>query len=331
MKEILILSRNELEQLLSLEDIIPAVEKVFSLHAQGKAKLADSVQIDVEEPKGEFHIKSGQLVLEKPYVCLKMNGAFFDNPERYGLPSICGLILLYSGLHGRPLAVMESGYITILRTGAAGAVAAKYLARKDAKNAAVFGCGTQGKIQLKALHSIMPMKTVFAFDQDQQKKETYAGEMSDELGIKVIAVKEPQEAAEKADIIITCTPAKQAIIKDSWVKEGTFICGIGADSPGKQEMEPAIFKRAKVVVDSLNQCKIAGEIQHALKEGILKESDIYAELGEIISGLKPAREMDSEIIVFDSTGLAAQDAISAAIAYEKATSQNKGLRYKVFK
>lgn len=331
MKEILILSRHELERLLSLEDIIPAIEKVFSLHAGGKAKLADSIQIDVEEPKGEFHIKSGQLELDKPFVCLKMNGAFFSNPERYGLPSICGLILLYSGLHGRPLAVMESGYITILRTGAAGAVAAKYLARKDSKNAAVFGCGTQGKIQLKALSALMPLEKVFAYDQDKNKKEAYAQEMSKELAIEVLPSNDAEKAANEADIIITCTPARQAIIKDSWIKEGTFICGIGADSPGKQEMESAIFKRAKVVVDSIKQCKIAGEIQHPLKEGILKESDIYAELGEIISGLKPGREMDSEIIIFDSTGLAVQDAISAAIAYEKALRQNIGLSYQIFK
>lgn len=330
MKEILILSRKELEQLLSLEDITPAVEKSFSLYAEGKAKLAESVQIDVEEPKGEFHIKSGQLGLDKPYVCLKMNGAFFDNPVRYGLPSICGLILLYSGLNGRPLAVMESGYITLLRTGAAGAVAAKYLAKKNSKRAAVIGCGNQGRIQLKALSTLFPLDKVFAYDQEQEKKETYAREMSTELSIEVLPATNPQQTISEADIIITCTPARKAMLKDSWLKEGSFICAIGADSPGKQELEPAIFKRALVVVDSTKQCTEVGEIQHAIKEGIITESDIYAELGEITSGKKPGRQKDEDIIIFDSTGLATQDAIAAAIAYNKAKSINLGLSHQIF-
>ena len=330
MKEVLILSRKDLEQLLSLEDIIPAVEKAFSLYAKGKAKLAESIQIDVEEPKGEFHIKSGMLQLDSPYVCLKMNGAYFDNPTRYGLPSICGLILLYSGLNGRPLAIMESGYITLLRTGAAGAVAAKYLAKRNSKKVSVIGCGNQGRIQLKALSTMLSLEKVFAYDQDQQKKKAYAQEMSEELGIEVMPAGSLQEAVSQADIIVTCTPAQKAFLQNSWVKGGTFICAIGADSPGKQELESIIFRRARVVVDSLKQCLKAGEIQHALKKGILAESDIYAELGEITSGKKPGRQNEEELIIFDSTGLAAQDAIAAALAYDKAKERNLGLSHQIF-
>jgi ornithine cyclodeaminase/alanine dehydrogenase-like protein (mu-crystallin family) len=243
----------------------------------------------------------------------------------FGLPLIQGIIALCDGVNGYPLALMDSMEITIIRTGAATGVAAKYLARPDAKVATICGCGNQGRISLKALRHVRPLARAYAFDVDEEYARPFAEELSEETGIEVIAVSDLAKAVKESDICVTCTPAKRYFLDREYVSPGTFIAAVGADHPEKQEMDPALLVSNKVVVDLLEQCATIGELHHALERGLVTTADVHAELGEVIAGKKAGRTSDEEIIIFDSTGTALQDVAAAAIVYERAISTGTGV------
>ncbi|MGD8867693.1 MAG: ornithine cyclodeaminase family protein [Gemmatimonadales bacterium] len=318
----LLLNRQDIASLLSLSDYVEIVENAFRLHAEGKTLQPGLLHIDA--PTGEFHIKGGGLRLERTYCGVKVNAGFFQNRERFGMPNVQGTIVLCDGENGYPLALMDSIEITLSRTGATTAVAAKYLARPDSRIATICGCGVQGRIQLRAIKLVLPIEKVFAFDNDPAAAEAFASEMGDELDIEITAVAEPAAAVASGDVCITCTPAKQHFVERAHVHVGAFIAAVGADSPGKHEIEPGLMASATVVVDLLEQCARVGELHHALEAGLLTVDDVHADLGEIVSGRKPGRTSDDEIIIFDATGTALQDAAGAAAAYERALEAGIG-------
>lgn len=220
---------------------------------------------------------------------------------------------------------MDGTYVTAYRTGAAGAVAAKVLARKESEIIGVIGAGTQARMQILALKEILSLKEVKVWDINTTARDLYSKEMSEQLNITVESVDNVKDAVIDSDIIVTVTPSKKALVMKDWIKNGTHINAIGADAPGKQELDPKIIKMAdKVVVDSLEQCKIIGEIQHAIRNGLIKEKDIHAEIGQILIGEKKGRESKEEITLFDSTGLAAQDIAAANIVYKQAKEKGMG-------
>jgi ornithine cyclodeaminase/alanine dehydrogenase len=318
----LLLKRQDVAALLGIDDCLAAVERVFRLQGEGKTTAPGVLGLHARD--GGFHIKAGLLELDRPYFAAKTNANFPQNVKRFGLPLIQGIIILCDGENGYPLALMDSIEITIQRTGAATAVAAKYLARPDSKVATICGCGNQGRISLQALSRVLPVEKVFAYDSDEAQAQRFASELTLELPLEVEAVTELESAVGQSDICITCTPAKQFFLKRDFVKPGTFIAAVGADSPEKQELEPSLMRRNKVVVDMLEQCAQFGELHHALEAGTVKESDVHAELCEVVAGVKPGRASMEEIIIFDSTGMALQDVVTAAAVYEKAVSQGKG-------
>ena len=226
--------------------------------------------------------------------------------------------------NGYPLAVMDSIEITIQRTGAATAVAARYLARPDSKTLTICGCGNQGRVSFRALHNLFSFQEVFAFDLDSSQAETFAGELSGETTAKITLTSELEQAVRKSDVIVTCTPTKQFFLRDAWVRAGSFIAAVGADSEDKQELEPALLTRANLVVDILEQAASIGELHHAIDLGLMTSDDVYGELGEIVARRKSGRSSSDEIIIFDSTGMALQDVIVAAAVYEKAVSNGLG-------
>jgi ornithine cyclodeaminase/alanine dehydrogenase len=213
---------------------------------------------------------------------------------------------------------MDSIEITILRTGAATAVAAKYLARADASVATICGCGNQGRVQLRARAKARALERVYAFDLDHARAERFADELSAELRIEAQAVRELATAVWQSDICVTCTPSKRFFLKREDVSPGTFIAAVGADDELKQELDPHLFARGKIVVDLLEQCATIGDLHHALDQGLITRADVHAEIGEVIAGKKTGRVSQDEIIIFDSTGTALQDAAAAALVYEKA-------------
>jgi alanine dehydrogenase len=314
--ETLLLKRGDVAALLSLDECITAVEQAFKLYAEGQT-LPPGV-LSVHARDGGFHIKAAGLKLERTYFAAKVNGNFFQNTGRYGLPNIQGIIMLCDGENGQPLALMDSIEITILRTGAATAVAAKYLARVDASVATICGCGNQGRVQFRALAKARALERVYVFDVDHARAERFAGELSAELRIETQAVRELAPAVRQSGICVTCTPSKQFFLEREDVSPGTFIAAVGADDERKQELDPRLFAGPKIVVDLLDQCATIGDLHHALDQGLITRADVHAEIGEVIAGKKPGRLSQDEIIIFDSTGTALQDAAAAALVYEKA-------------
>jgi alanine dehydrogenase len=299
-----------------------AVEQAFMLYAQGKTTPPGI--LGIHTTGGGFHIKAGLLELGRTYFAAKTNANFPKNMQRFGLPLIQGTIVLCDGENGYPLALMDSMEITIIRTGAATGVAAKYLARPDAQVLTICGCGNQGRISLRALARVRPLTRAYAFDIDEKQAGQFAIELSQELGIEVSSVNDLAKAVAESDICVTCTPSKAPFLKREYVSKGTFIAAVGADSEEKQELEPELMQSNKVVVDLLAQCATIGELHHALEKGLVTRSDVYAELGEVIAGKKAGRTDSDEVIIFDSTGMALQDVAAAAMVYEKAIRSGSG-------
>jgi alanine dehydrogenase len=313
---VLFIDSADVRTLLSIEECIAAVERAFRLHGEGKAPKPGV--LGVHAAHGTFHIKAGVLDVGRPYFAAKTNANFPGNMERYGLPTIQGVIVLFDAERGTPLAILDSREITSLRTGAATAVAARYLARDDASVATICGCGVQGRTQLAAVAAVRSLNRAYAIDRDAQEARRFAREMSNELGIDVIAASDLGAASRESDICVTCTPSRKAILGAGDVSAGAFVAGVGADNADKQELAPALLKRAAVIVDILDQAAVAGDLHHAIAAGVMTRDDVRAELGEVVAGRKAGRVTNDEIIVFDSTGTALQDVAAAVAVYERA-------------
>jgi alanine dehydrogenase len=318
----LMLSRSEIAELLSLEECIAAVERVFQLYGEGKTQPPGILGVHAHD--GGFHIKAGVLELDRSFFAAKINANFPQNANRFGLPLIQGVILLADAQNGYPLAIMDSVEITIQRTGAATAVAAKYLARPDSKSILICGCGNQGRVSLQALAKFFSFEHVFAYDIDGDQARRFADELSRQLQIPVEQTSDVREAMKRSDVCVTCTPSTRFFLKQEYVQPGTFIAAVGADSETKQELEPELLARNKTVVDIVEQCASIGELHHAIACGLMTKEQVHAELGAVVAGTKPGRTSADEIIVFDSTGMALQDVIAAASVYTKAINKGVG-------
>lgn len=314
----ILLGREQIARLLTIEECTMAIENAFRVFGEGKA--APPGVLGMHATDGGFHIKAGILALGRTYFAAKVNGNFPANGERFGLPTIQGVIVLCDGANGSVLALMDSTEITALRTAAATAVAVKYLARRDSEVATICGCGNQGRAQLRALAQVISLKKVYACDMKEDRARNFAREFSTALGISVEAVRDLRVGTEQSDVCVTCTTSRQPLLTLEHIRPGTFVAAVGADNSDKQELHPALMAASKVVVDVLEQCATIGDLHHAIAAGLMKRSDVFAELGEVVAGRKPGRTSDEEIIVFDSTGMALQDVAAAALVYEKAVA-----------
>ena len=322
----LLLRRSDVARLVTLRECIEGVEKIFRW--QGEGKVAAPAILGLRSPHGSLHIKAGLLGNDRSYLVAKLNTNFSDNTRQFGLPTIQGVIVLYDGENGYPLAVIDSIDITVKRTAAASAVAAKYLASPDSSIATICGCGTQGHAHLWALHTIFPLKKIQAFDTDEGRAKEFATALADELNLEIEPVRDLEDAIRKTDICVTCTPSRQFFVRKENVSPGTFIAAVGADDEHKQEIDPALLASSKVVPDNLAQCSTIGELHHAIRQGLMRKEDAYAELSEIVADRKRGRTTVEEIIIFDSTGIATEDAIVAATVYEKARAAMIGDYFK---
>ena len=323
MVDILILSALDVKKLLTMRDIIEAVEEAFRAYGKGTSKLAPVINTIIEKYDGEHEIKSGYV--EDYCVGAKIVTYYKNNRLRYDLPNLWGVIVLNDLKDGRPLAIIDGTYITASRTGAAGAVAAKYLARKDSKIVGVIGAGTQGRYQISALNEILKIETVKVYDNVSRLAGSYVEEMSSQFNFKIEQAQTPEQAVRGSDVIITATPSTKPIILNDWIKEGVHINAIGADAPGKQELDEAIIPRAKVVVDNLTQCVERGEIQTAIRRGLLKKEEVYSELSDIVLARRQGRTNMKEITLFDATGMAVQDITTAYTVLQLAKKKKLGV------
>ena len=318
----LLFNRSDVQELLSLDECIAAVEKVF--RRQGEGKIPPSGILGVRTQSGGLHVKTACLSGAKNYIVAKLNTNFPQNYARFGLPTIQGVIVLYDADNGRLLAVLDSIEITLKRTAAATAVAAKYLARKNSAVATICGCGEQGCAQVRALSLIVRFRKVYAFDIDSNASLRFAAELSRELKIDMEPVSTLPGAIRNSDVVVTCTPATEFFVRKEDVAPGTFIAAVGADDSHKNEIDPVLLASAKVVADSLEQVCSIGDTHHAIVKGLTRKQDVHAELAEVVAGEKTRRTTEAEIIVFDSTGVAIEDAAAAAIVYEKALTVGVG-------
>jgi ornithine cyclodeaminase/alanine dehydrogenase-like protein (mu-crystallin family) len=301
-----ILSRGDIAGLMERNDWLAAVETGFRAAAEGKAHSPPPMHI--EASGGSFHAKGASLELHRLYVALKFNGNFPGNPAERSLPTIQGAILLCDGATGELLAILDSIEVTLRRTAAATALAARYLARPESETILVCGCGEQGAAQLAALQDLLPLRRCLAWDRDPARAEAFAGE----------AVADLAAAAAEADVIVACTTAREPFLSPSFVRPGTFVAAVGADSPVKNEVEPALMAKALVVADVLDQCAAMGDLRAALEIGAMRCEDVHAELSDLVAGTRAGRTDARQITLFDSTGTALQDVASAAFIYERA-------------
>ena len=312
----LLLRRHDVARLLTMQECIVAVEHAFRLY--GKKQAMTPGMLGLHGSHGAFHIKAGFLRLQRDYFAAKVNANYPQNVEQFGLPTIQGVVVLCDAENGRPLAMMDSAEITARRTAAASAVAAKYLARPKSAVLTVCGCGVQGRAQLCALAAVLPLQRVFAYDMRQERAAQLANELGSELGVVVQAVTDLRKALLESDVAVTCTTSKRALLMRDDVAPGIFLAAVGADHPEKWELAPDLMSSVKVVTDVTDQCAEIGDLHHAITAGAMRSTDVHAELGEIVAGVKPGRTSAEEIIVFDSTGMALQDVAAAAAVYEKA-------------
>lgn len=317
----LILDRKTIVSLMDMKKAIVAVETIFREYGLGHARMPPKVYLDLPEFHGDFRAmpaydgRTGRC-------SIKWVNAHPEN-AKYGLPAIMAVIVLNDPRTGFPLSIMDGTHITNIRTGAAGAVAARYLARKDSSVVALVGCGAQGRTQLAALRQTFKIKEVRVWGREAALMKRFLNEMR-RPAEKMSAHATVRECVQEADIIVTTTPSRGPIVERAWIPKGAHINAIGADAKGKQELDPAILKDARVVVDDFRQASHSGEINVAFAEGFLQSGDIHAELGEIVCGRKGGRVSDHELTVFDSTGLAIQDLAVAALIYRTALCRKAG-------
>jgi alanine dehydrogenase len=318
--KVLLISRRDVEGILSMKEVMNAVEAAFRYKALGRVQMPPKLYVTF--PKGDFRTMPCYIP-DLGFGGVKVVNVHPENPRKYNLPTVMATIILIEPETGRPLAIMDGTWITDMRTGAAGGVAAKYLARRDSKVIGMVGAGTQARTQLLALTEVFDIGEVRVYSRSLESCERFKKDVA-YLGLNISIKGKVEEAVRGCDILVTTTPVTQPIVEDEWVDEGMHINAIGADAPLKEELDPRILRRAKIVVDDIEQACHSGEINVPLSKGIISRADIYAELGEIIAGKKVGRVTDSEITIFDSTGLAIQDIATAAVVYKRAREQGLG-------
>lgn len=324
-RETLLLSRKEVEAVLTMKDTIDAMAKAFADHIQKKTQMIKRRYV---------RPKTGRIGFMSAYVesfksaGVKVVSTFHDNPSKYDLPSITATIILNDTDTGFPYSIMDGTFITMMRTGAVSALATKYLARKDSKIAGIIGAGVQGKGQLIGLMEVCNLKKAYCYSRTYLHRKEFAVEMSTKLGIDVIPVDSAEKAVRNSDILATATPSMTPVIMKNWVKPGTHINTVGGSSKGEQEIATEVFQTSKLVVDDFTNAAMLGQITQPVARGELKKEDIHAELGEIILSQKSGRTSDEEITVFVSSGMAIQDVATAHIVFQKAVRRGLGIKFR---
>ncbi|TIT13519.1 MAG: cyclodeaminase [Mesorhizobium sp.] len=325
MNRMTILTEAELRKIVTLDlDAVACVENAFRALATLPVAMPPILRLDIPEHRGEVDVKSAY-VPGIDGLAVKISSGFFDNPK-LGLPSGGGMMVLLSAKTGVVEALLlDNGYLTDIRTAAAGAVAARHLSREDSKVAAIFGAGLQAGLQLEALRLVRPIEEARIWARDAAKAEATAARLRDRLGIMVRAEPDAANAAAGADIIVTTTPSTEPLIKPGFVSDGQHITAMGSDAEHKNEIAPAILRMADLyVADSAKQTRRLGELHHAIEAAVFAADAEVTELGQIIAGGKHGRRSASDITIADLTGTGVQDTAIATLARDRARAAKAG-------
>lgn len=320
----LFLNESEIRGAITLPEAIQSMEEAFAAYSRKEAIVPPVMHLDVPKRAGEVHVKSAH-VLSAPDYVIKIAAGFYDN-KKDGLPIGSGMMLVFSAQTGFPEAIlMDNAYLTDLRTAAAGAVAAKYMALPEVEQVAVIGAGGQGRFQVQALACVRNFKRVLIYDHNTANIVRYLESMRDSLPSEFRSVSSVEEAVRGSRIVITTTPSQEPYLRGEWLDPGTHITAMGSDGAHKQELHTDVLQRAdRIIADSLSQCIRIGEIHHAIKEGLLREEDVDGELGDVVLGRIPGRAGSEEITLCDLTGVGVQDAFIASLALKKAKERGLG-------
>ena len=323
--ETLFLSDDEVRELISIREVIDVVEFAFREKGLGRVQMPPKIYLHFDKYNGDLRAMPSYLE-EIDVSAVKIVNVHPENRVKYGLPTVMATIVLVDPRNGFPIAVMGGKTITDMRTGAAGGIAAKYLARRNSRIVGFIGAGAQARTQLAALLEVFgSFDEVRVWSIDKTKRK-FKEEMDAKYGhlCRIVAVESAEKAVRNADIVVTVTPSRKPLVMKEWISPGTHFNCIGADAPGKEEIDPMILREAKIVVDDWEQASHSGEINVPLSKGLISKENIWAELGEIVAGKKAGRTSDDEITVFVSTGLAIQDAVTANLVYKKALGNKAG-------
>ncbi|MFA5313631.1 MAG: alanine dehydrogenase [Methanomassiliicoccales archaeon] len=324
----LLLTAKDIDKLLDMKEVIPAVESAFRYKGLGKIDMPPKSYLTFAEHNGDLRTMPSYIP-DLGVAAVKVVNSHPDNSKKHNMRTVMATLTLIDPETGAPLAFMDATLITGMRTGAASAVASKYLARKDPRVLGVIGAGNQAKTQILALMTyyrgfetikVNDLYSENARELVQHYRRKYGKE---DLG-GIEAVPTPEDCVRGSDIVVTATPSRKPIVMDDWVEDGMHFNCIGADAPGKQELDPALLKRSTVVIDDWEQASHSGEINVPLSSFQITREDIHAEIGQIVAGLRPGRQNRRQITVFCSTGLAVQDAVTAKIVYDRALELNIG-------
>lgn len=325
---ILILSEQDLRQAITLDaQSIACIEQAIESLATKAVVMPPILSMEIPDFNGEVDVKTAYVPGLESFA-IKISPGFFDNPK-LGLPSLNGLMVLLSAKTGIVEAVLlDNGYLTDLRTAAAGAVAAKALSRKDARVATIYGTGLQARLQLEALCHVRSITSARIWGRAQDKAETMAAELSHKLRIDIQAFESGKEAARGADILVTTTPTQSPILMAEWLAPGQHVTAMGSDADYKNEIDPAIIGKANLyVADRLTQTRKLGELRTAIATGIVSGAAVFPELGDIIAGACPGRKTEADTTVCDLTGMGVQDTAIATLARQRAIAQKAGAQF----
>ncbi len=323
MYETLLIKQSEIKELIEMKEVIESVETAYSVHATRNVQMPAKKYLFFKKYNGDLRIMPA-FITNMDEAGVKCVNVHPENPLKNNLPTVMGLIELFDPKSGFPISVMDGTWITNMRTGAAAGVGTKYLARKDSSTLGIIGAGKQAFTQLMALKEVMDIEHAKVFCRTCSSRENFANMVRKSLGVNIDAVETAQEAVKDVDIVVTVTPANKPVLKTEWISEGTHINAMGADAPGKQELESGILKKARIFIDCWEQARHSGEINVPVDEGIITRDSITAKIGDVIIGKAEGRLSDEDITIFDSTGLAVQDVVTAWKIYEKALKNGVG-------
>lgn len=326
--DVTVLTERELRDCVQVDEaVVETIEDGFTRLAAGDVTVPPIMRIDVPEHNGEVDVKSAY-VRGLDSFAIKVSSGFFDN-YKLGLPSLSGLMMLFSTETGIPQALLlDNGYLTDVRTAAAGAVAAKHLAPAEIETAGVVGSGTQARYQMQALMLVRPFRRLLVYGRTPEHVEAYVEDMAAELGIEVGAAPDVETVVRESQVVVTTTPARTGYLTAAWLHPGLHVTAVGADAEHKQELAPEVLARAdSIVCDLKSQSVRLGELHHALDAGLIDEDDErIVELGQITGGQQPSRQSDEAITVCDLTGVGVQDTAIARLAYQKAVARKYGVQ-----
>jgi len=307
------------------ETALEEVAKGFTALAKGHVTLPPILRIDVEENHGEVDVKTAYIQGLDSFA-IKIAAGFFEN-WKLGLPTGSGMMVLINSQTGNPLAVlMDNGYLTDVRTGIAGAIAAKHLAPKEVKMVGVIGSGMQARYQIRALKLVRDFSFLMVYGIVDDEIDKYIDEISQELNIEVIRADSVESVVKESNLVVTTTPSKEPYLRAEWLHTGLHITCMGSDSEDKQELFPDVFAKAdRIACDRKSQVFRLGELHHALEAGVVSEDGEIIELGELTSGANPGRQSKEQITVCDLTGVGVQDTQIARLAYQRAVEQGLGI------